>query len=43
MPLCAILACLFCLIAAPTFYFSIFLPCWDCYDFKATVAHEVES
>lgn len=41
MPLFALLFSLFFLIAAPTFYFMIFLPCWDCYDFKATVAHEV--
>ena len=23
------------------FYFRIFVPCWDCYDFEATIAHEV--
>jgi hypothetical protein len=41
MPLFCLLFSLFWIIAAPTFYFMIFIPCWDCYDFKATVAHEV--
>ena len=40
-PLFCLLFSLFWLIAAPVFYFTIFLPCWDCYDFKATLAHEV--
>jgi len=25
----------------PIFYYRIFLPCYDCYDFEATIAHEV--
>ena len=27
--------------APPILYFSIFLPCWDCYDFEAAATHEV--
>ena len=40
MPTIALLFSLFWLIFAPVFYFRVFLPCWDCYDFEATVAHE---
>jgi hypothetical protein len=36
----ALLFCVFWLIFCPVFYTQIFLPCWECYDFKATVAHE---
>ena len=36
----ALLFCIFWLIFCPIFYIQIFLPCWECYDFKATVAHE---
>ena len=32
---------IFWLIFCPAFYFRVFLPCWDCYDFEATIAHEV--
>ncbi len=39
--LCWVLLPLFFLIAAPLFYATVFIPCWDCYDFKATIAHEV--
>lgn len=35
------LGALFCLIFPPIFYERIFLPCWECYDFEAAVAHEV--
>lgn len=31
----------FLLICPPIFYERIFLPCWECYDFEAVVAHEV--
>ena len=31
----------FFLICPPLFYWRIFLPCWECYDFEAAVAHEV--
>ena len=29
------------LIAPPIFFWSIFLPCWECYDFEAAATHEV--
>lgn len=29
------------LVLGPVFYLQFFLPCWDCYDFEATIAHEV--
>ena len=32
---------LFLLVFPPIFYDQIFLPCWDCYDFEAAIAHEV--
>jgi len=32
---------LFWLIFCPAFYFRVFLPCWDCFDFEASIAHEV--
>ena len=32
---------LFLLIFPPIFYTQIFLPCWDCFDFEATMAHEI--
>jgi len=41
MPSSLLLLALFWLIFAPVFYFRVFQPCWDCYDFEATVAHEV--
>ena len=31
---------LFLLIFPPIFYTQIFLPCWDCFDFEAAIAHE---
>ena len=37
----ALLLSLFCLISTPIFYTRVYLPCWECYDFKATMAHEV--
>ena len=32
---------IFFLIFPPIFYERIFLPCWECYDFEAAVAHEI--
>ena len=32
---------MFWLFFAPTFYDRVFLPCWNCYDFEATIAHEI--
>jgi hypothetical protein len=29
------------LVAPPAFYWQIFLPCWECYDFEAAATHEV--
>ena len=29
------------LVAPITFYFCVFLPCWECYDFEAAVTHEI--
>jgi hypothetical protein len=40
-PLFTLTFSFFWLIATPIFYFFVFLPCWDCFDFKATIAHEV--
>jgi hypothetical protein len=37
----ALLVALFTAIFCPTFYLRIYQPCWECYDFEATVAHEV--
>ncbi|KOO25682.1 hypothetical protein Ctob_011641 [Chrysochromulina tobinii] len=34
---------LFWLIFCPAFYFRVFLPCWDCFDFEASIAHETRS
>lgn len=39
-PCCAALR-LLCLLLPVLFYAKIFLPCFDCYSFEATVAHEV--
>ena len=36
MPSSLLLLALFWLIFAPVFYFRVFQPCWDCYDFEAT-------
>ena len=36
-----LLAALFWMIFAPIFYFRVFMPCWECYDFEATIAHEI--
>ena len=41
MPTGMLLLSLFWLIFCPAFYFRVFLPCWDCYDFESTVAHEI--
>ena len=42
MPTFTIIFSLFFLIFIPSFYYRIFIPCYDCYDFEATIAHEVE-
>ena len=36
-----LLVCIFILILVPTFYTHFFKPCMDCYDFEASIAHEV--
>jgi len=41
MPAGPFLMSSFWLIFLPTFYFRIFLPCWDCHDYEATMAHEI--
>ena len=41
LPFGLILVSIFALFFAPTFYWRVFLPCWECYDFSGTVAHEV--
>lgn len=36
------LLCLWlCLLFPPIFYFNVFLPCWECFDFSAAMTHEV--
>ena len=39
-PLSTIVVIFFC-VFPPVFYDRIFLPCWECYDFEAAVAHEI--
>ena len=39
--ICSMMLPLFWLIFTPIFYFRVFLPCWDCFDFEATMAHEI--
>jgi len=41
VPTITLLLAVFLVIFCPVFYYRIFLPCWDCYDFEATVAHEI--
>ena len=41
LPLLGLLLCVFVLILVTTFYERFFLPCMQCYDFEASVAHEV--
>ena len=41
MPTGMLMLSLFWLIFCPAFYFRVFLPCWDCFDFESTVAHEI--
>eukprot|EP00316_Scyphosphaera_apsteinii_P000677 CAMPEP_0119310510 /NCGR_PEP_ID=MMETSP1333-20130426/19610_1 /TAXON_ID=418940 /ORGANISM="Scyphosphaera apsteinii, Strain RCC1455" /LENGTH=544 /DNA_ID=CAMNT_0007314705 /DNA_START=125 /DNA_END=1759 /DNA_ORIENTATION=+ len=41
MPLGILLFALFWLIFMPIFYYRVFKPCWDCFDFQATIAHEI--
>ena len=31
-----VMLALFWMIFCPIFYFRVFLPCWDCFDFEAT-------
>ena len=37
----AMIGLLFFLVFPPIFYDQIFLPCWECFDFEAAIAHEV--
>lgn len=37
----AMICLLFFLVFPPIFYDQIFLPCWECFDFEAAIAHEV--
>lgn len=41
IPMLLLLICIFVLIFVPFFYQFIFIPCVECYDFEATIAHEV--
>ena len=41
LPLGMLLVSIFFLVFSPTVYLRVFLPCWDCFDFGATIAHEV--
>ena len=41
MPTLALVLAFLIITFCPIFYFRIFLPCWDCYDFEATMAHEI--
>ena len=41
LPTITLCLSLFLIIFCPIFYYRIFLPCWDCYDFEATMAHEI--
>jgi len=41
MPLATVLLALLLTIFSPIFYVRVFLPCWECYDFKATMTHEI--
>ena len=36
-----VMLALFWLCFCPIFYFRVFMPCWDCFDFEATMAHEI--
>ena len=36
----AMIGLLFFLVFPPIFYDQIFLPCWECFDFEAVIAHE---
>jgi hypothetical protein len=40
MPLFTTLICIFVMVFMPVFYFTVFLPCYECHDFEATIAHE---
>lgn len=41
LPMVGLVLCVFLMMFTPIFYVYVFVPCWDCYDFEATVAHEV--
>lgn len=41
LPMLSILACTFVVVASPIFYTQFFVPCMSCYDFEASIAHEV--
>jgi len=36
-----VMLALFWLCFCPIFYIRVFLPCWDCFDFESTMAHEI--
>lgn len=40
LPLFVVLICTFILIFLPIFYLYVYIPCAECYDFEATLAHE---
>jgi len=41
MPISLVLFGCFWLIFLPIFYLEVFIPCYECYDFQATIAHEI--
>jgi len=41
VPMAMLLTAMFFTFFLPIFYFNVFIPCWECYDFKATMAHEI--
>ncbi len=41
MPTLGLLMALFFVLTLPSFHFAIYVPCWECFDFKATMAHEI--
>ena len=36
-----LLSSIFCFTFGHIFYVHFFLPCWQCYDFEAAIAHEI--
>ena len=41
LPMCTLLICVFLLVGTPIFYTQFFTPCMTCFDFEASIAHEV--